>query len=46
MQNDGQCRLYNILYSGQKKWARGKTPEEATKYLKKFLEDEGCNLRF
>ena len=30
--------MLNILYSGQKKWARGKTPEEATKYLKKFLE--------
>ena len=27
----------NILYSGQKKWAKGKTPEEATDYLKKFL---------
>ena len=36
----------NILYSGQKKWARGKTPEEATIYLKKFLEDESVNIDF
>ena len=34
--NDGDPEVLNILYSGQKKWARGKTPEEATKYLKKF----------
>ena len=44
--NDGNAGLLNILYSGQKKWARGKTPEEATKYLKKFLEDEGVTLDF
>ena len=44
--NDGKSDLMNILYSGQKKWARGKTPEEATKYLKKFLEDEGITLDF
>jgi len=44
--NDGNASLLNILYSGQKKWARGKTPEEATKYLKKFLEDEGVTLDF
>ena len=36
--NDGSSSIMNILYSGQKKWARGKTPEEATGYLKKFLE--------
>ena len=34
---DGNSNILNILYSGQKKWARGKTPEEATGYLKKFL---------
>jgi len=44
--NGGNADVLNILYSGQKKWARGKTPEEATKYLKKFLEDEGVNLDF
>ena len=38
--------LINILFSGQKKWARGKTPEEATIYLKKFLVDEECKSRF
>jgi protein-disulfide isomerase len=36
----------NILYSGQKKWARGKTPEEATGYLKKFLKGENVNIDF
>ena len=44
--NDGNAGLLNILYSGQKKWARGKTSEEATKYLKKFLDDEGVTLDF
>ena len=44
--NDGNVDVLNILFSGQKKWARGKTPEEATKYLKKFLEDEGVTLDF
>ena len=44
--NDGNADILNILFSGQKKWARGKTPEEATKYLKKFLEGEGVNLDF
>ena len=44
--NNGNADLLNILYSGQKKWARGKTPEEATMYLKKFLEDEGVTLDF
>ena len=33
--NDGKSEIMHILYSGQKKWARGKTPEEATMYLKK-----------
>ena len=44
--SDGNADVLNILFSGQKKWARGKTPEEATKYLKKFLEDEGITLDF
>ena len=44
--NDGNPNILNILFAGQKKWARGKTPEEATKYLKKFLEDEGVDMDF
>ena len=44
--NDGSSSIMNILYLGQKKWARGKTPEEATGYLKKFLEGENINLDF
>jgi len=44
--NGGNADVLNILYAGQKKWAKGKTPEEATKYLKKFLEDEGVTLDF
>ena len=44
--NDGNPDVLNILFSGQKKWAIGKTPEEATNYLKKFLEDEGVNVDF
>ena len=38
--------MLNILFLGQKKWARGKTPDEAIKYLKKFLEDKGVTLDF
>ena len=44
--NDGNADVLNILFLGQKKWARGKTPEEATRFLKKFLEDEGVTLGF
>ena len=44
--NDGSSSIMNTLYSGQKKWARGKTPEEATGYLKKFLESENVILDF
>jgi protein-disulfide isomerase len=44
--NDGKSKVLHSLFSGQKKWARGKTPEEATKYLKKFLEAEGINVDF
>ena len=44
--NDGNADVLNILFSGQKKWARGKTPEESKKYLKKFLEDESVTLDF
>ena len=44
--NDGNADVLNILFSGQKKWSRGKTPEEATGYLKEFLENEGVTLDF
>ena len=44
--NDGKSKVLHTLFLGQKKWARGKTPEEATKYLKIFLEDEGINVDF
>ena len=44
--NDGKSEIMHILYSGQKKWAKGKTPEEAKANLKKFLVDEGVNLDF
>jgi len=44
--NDGSSSIMNILYSGQKKWARGKTPKEATEYLKKFLKGENVNIDF
>ena len=44
--NNGKSDLLHILYSGQKKWVKGKTPEEATKHLKKFLKDEGVIVDF
>jgi protein-disulfide isomerase len=44
--NDGRSEILHILFSGQKKWARGKTPEETKKYLKKFLEEEGVKVDF
>ena len=44
--NDGKSDIMHILYTGQKKWAKGKTPEEATGYLKKFLTDAGVEVDF
>ena len=44
--NDGKSDILQTLYSGQKKWAKGKTAEEATGYLKKFLTDNGINVDF
>ena len=44
--NDGNSEIMHILYSGQKKWAKGKTPEEATANLKKFLIDKDVKLDF
>jgi protein-disulfide isomerase len=42
--NDGKSDIMHILYSGQEKWVRGKTVDEAKIYLKQFLEDEGVNV--
>ena len=44
--NDGKSDIMHILYSGQKKWAKGESPEEAKKYLRKFLENEGVKVDF
>ena len=44
--NDGNPDVLNILFLGQKKWAKGQTPEEAKKYLKKFLDNEGIKVDF
>ena len=44
--NDGKSEVLHTLFLGQKKWAQGKSPEEATSYLKKFLKDEGVNVNF
>jgi len=44
--NDGKSDIMHILYSGQKKWAKGKTPEEASGHLKKFITDAGIEVDF
>ena len=44
--NDGKSEVLHALFLGQKKWAKGKSPEEATAYLKKFLNDEGIKVDF
>ena len=44
--NDGNSNVMHILFSGQKKWAKGKTPEEAKLYLKKFIKDKKINVDF
>jgi protein-disulfide isomerase len=44
--NDGKSDIMHILYSGQKKWAKGKTPEEAIGHLKKFITDAGIEVDF
>ena len=44
--NDGKSDILQTLFSGQKKWAKGNTPDKATKNLKKFLMDGGINLDF
>jgi len=44
--NNGKSDLIHVLYSGQKKWAKGNTADESTEYLKKFLKDENININF
>jgi len=44
--NDGKSEVLHSLFSGQKKWAKGKTPEEGSAYLKKFLNDEDIKVDF
>ena len=44
--NDGKSDIIHMLFSGQKKWARGETPEDASANLKKFLVDNDLNLDF
>jgi protein-disulfide isomerase len=44
--NDGNSDLLHILYSNQKKWAKGKNIEEANAHLKKLLKDQEINIDF
>ena len=44
--NDGKSDIMQVLYSNQKKWAKGKTPEESIAYLKKFITDAGVEVDF
>ena len=44
--NDGNSNVMHILFSGQNKWAKGETPEEAKLYLKKFIKDKKINVDF
>ena len=44
--NDGKSKLLHTLFSGQKKWAKGKTADEATSHLKKFLTNQDVNVNF
>ena len=43
--NDGKSDIMHILYSGQKKWAKG-TSEEANGYLKEIFKRRRCKCRF
>ena len=44
--NDGNANLLHILFSNQKKWARGKNVEEANNYLKQVLKDQNIDINF
>ena len=44
--NDGKSDLLHILFSNQKKWAKGETIEEINIRLRELLKDEGINIDF
>ena len=44
--NDGNSDLLHILFSNQKKWAKGENVEEANGHLKKVLKDQGISVDF
>jgi len=44
--NDGKSNLLHILFSNQKKWAKGETIEEINDRLRELLKDEGININF
>ena len=43
---DQKPDILHILFSGQNEWAKGNTPEEATKNLKNFLVKKNINVNF
>ena len=44
--NDGNPDILESLYANQQKWVKGNSIEEANKYLKKYLKDEGFDIDF
>jgi protein-disulfide isomerase len=44
--NDGKSNLLHILYSNQKKWAKGETIKEINDHLRELLKDKGININF
>ena len=44
--NNGKSKILKILFLNQDKWVKGKTAEEATTHLKKFLIDKSINIDF
>jgi protein-disulfide isomerase len=44
--NNGNSDLLHVLFSNQKKWAKGENVEEANEHLKKVLKDQGIIIDF
>tara|TARA_B100001113_G_scaffold338224_1_gene320182 strand:- start:408 stop:986 length:579 start_codon:yes stop_codon:yes gene_type:complete len=44
--NDGNSDILESLYANQQKWVKGSSIEEANKYLKIFLKNEGFKVDF
>ena len=44
--NDGKSDILESLYANQQKWVKGSSIEEANKYLKIFLKNEGFKVDF